>query len=264
MEPDSTDVSAVPVFVFGTDCPEFIHQSVTDAKGKEEKRRTGDFAVGAGRLHPVNLKWVLAAVAGLVLFCSGVVSGIWLVESRQQGGLQQTKSDEEREGFQFLVHNMAMNNGNITNSNPPNTLYSNYMNAGTNSYAEITDLYQLYGISGGREIEKIVYSRGTQGEQAARRTITEETVLEEFYRLTSGLVRCNTDTFFNKVIDVMSEQEIAAFHEECMLFEITGTNGLVFTYNIYPKSGWLYCAGTMSYYVLSQELLDWYEKNCGE
>lgn len=212
------------------------------------------------------LKWVLAAAACLLLFCGGIVSGLLLAENRQPGGLTQTKNDGEREGFQFLVHNMAMNNTNSTNSSPSETLYSNYVNTYMNSniaaesHTELTDLYQLYGITSGDEIEKVVCSKGNHVPNAV--TVTQEEALEEFYQLTTELERCSIHVFFNTVIDKMSNMEIAAFHEECRLLEITTTNGLVFTYSIYPRSGWLYSGGTMSYYVLSDELLDWYTEHC--
>ena len=215
-----------------------------------------------GKIQNPYLKWTLAAAACLVIFCSGMISGLWLAENRQQGGLTQTKHEEEKESFQFLVHNMAMNNASSTNVSPSDAVYSNYLNFSTKSCTEIADLYQLYGMTSGDEIEKIVYSKGNR--DAKTITITEEEARREFYQLTMGLERYSANQFFVKVIDKLSEKEIAAFHEECRILEVTTTNGLVFVYSIYPESEWLYCGGTMSYYALSEELLDWHETYCSE
>ena len=381
MEPDSADVSTVPVCVFGTDCEEFIHQPGTDAEGKEERRRAGNFAVGAGGLHSVSnyrgacnrgtgtdrihkrlvkgvtaggagllcqtllargeskvacckvsydsctdgtadvapekgtekisgrerscrmmgrtekceklyeaitelpdeliseaeeystekektvkkngyLKWVFAAAACLVLFCSGVVSGILLTESRQQGGLTQTKTDGEREGFQFLVNSMASNNRGSTQTKPAEDLFSNYMNVTIDNYTEIASLYKLYGITSGNRIEKIVYCAGNDASQMV--TVTDEEALWVFYEQTLGLHRYSEGDFFDNVISKMSKEEIADFHGDCRVLEIATTNGLVFTYSFYPKSGWLFCGSTMSFYVLGDEFLQWFQNYCEE
>ena len=226
---------------------------------KQKDDRKNRKAFGKDKIY--YLKRALAVAACLLLFCGGVVSGILLTESRQQGNRTQTKAEEEKDAFQFLVHNMAMNNSpGSTNSNSSEALMSNYMNYSINSsYTELADLYQLYGITSGTEIEKVVCGKGNNRDDAV--TITGKETVEEFFRLTSELERYTVNVFFDTVIDKMSTVEIAAFHEECMTLEITTTNGLVFTLSMYPKSGWLYSGGTMSYYVLSEELLDWYEKN---
>jgi hypothetical protein len=130
------------------------------------------------------------------------------------------------------------------------------------SYTEISDLYRLYGIMSGEAIEKIAYYRGSKDITETVAQITATETIKKFYQLTSSLVRCDADSFFDRVIDNMSEKEIAKFHEECMTLEITTKSGLVFAFSIYPRTGWLYCGGTMSYYALSDELLDWYEENC--
>lgn len=222
-------------------------------KADRENRKTS----GKNKIH--YLKWGLATAACLLLFCGGVVSGIILAENRQQGNMTQTKTEEEKEAFQFLVHNMAMSNANSINPSPSDVVYSNYLNVSVDSYTELVDLYELYGITSGDKIEKVVCGKGNNEDDAV--TITGEEAVEEFYRLTSGLERYPVNVFFDTVIDKLSNVEIAAFHEECMTMEITTTNGLVFALSMYPKSGWLYSGGTMSYYVLSEELLDWFEKN---
>ena len=170
-----------------------------------------------------------------------------------------TKTEEEKDAFQFLVHNMAVSNTNSINPSQSEIVYSNYLNVSVDSYTELVDLYQLYGITSGDEIEKVVCGKGNNKDDAV--TITGKEAVEAFYRVTSDLERYAVNVFFDKVIDKMSTVEITAFHEECMTLEITTTNGLVFTLSMYPKSGWLYSGGTMSYYVVSEELLDWYEKN---
>lgn len=225
-------------------------------KADRESRKTS----GKNKIH--YLKWGLATAACLLLFCGGVVSGIILAENRQQGNMTQTKTEEEKEAFQFLVHNMAMSNANSINPSLSDVVYSNYLNVSVDSYTELVDLYELYGITSGDKIEKVVCGKGNNEDDAV--TITGEEAVEEFYRLTASLTRCNVNDFFDKVIEKMSEKEIVNFHEECITLEITTSNGLVFAFSVYPGTGWLYCGGTMSYYALSEELLDWYEKNCSK
>ncbi len=229
-------------------------------KADRESRKTS----GKNKIH--YLKWGLAVAACLCVFGCGVLSGILISGGKEENPLEQTATSEERKSFQFLVHNMAMNNSaGSTNSNAPEALMSNYMNFSVgNSYTEIEDLYRLYGITSGDTIEKIVYYKGSKDISEAMSAVTNMAALEEFYRLTASLTRCNVNDFFDKVIEKMSEKEIVNFHEECITLEITTSNGLVFAFSVYPETGWLYCGGTMSYYALSEELLDWYEKNCSK
>ena len=208
------------------------------------------------------LKWIFAAAACLVLFCSGVVSGILLTESRQQGGLTQTKTDGEREGFQFLVNSMASNNGGSTQMKPTGDLFSNYMNVTIDNYTEIASLYQLYGITSGDRIEKVKYCTGNDASQMV--TVTDEEALRVFYEQTLGLHRYNEGDFYDNVISKMSKEEIAEFHGDCRVLEITTTNDFVFTYSLYPKSGWLFCGSTMSFYALTDGFLQWFQTYCEE
>ena len=165
-----------------------------------------EYAVPAKLPNPY-LKWALAVAACLVIFCGGMISGLLLAENRQQGGPTQAKREEEKESFQFLVHNMAMNNSSSTNFSPSDAVYSNYLNVSIDSYTELVDLYQLYGMTSGDEIEKIVYGKGSR--DLKKVTITEEEARRAFYQLTSGLVRYSANNFFSKVIDKMSEKEIS-------------------------------------------------------
>ena len=232
-------------------------------KDGRENRKTS----GKKKIH--YLKWGLAVAACLCVFGCGVLSGMLLAESREENPLKQTATNEERKGFQFLVQNMAVNFSNDdSQNNAKDILMSNYMNAylnvTTEGYKEISDLYRLYGITSGEKIEKIVCKPYQQSTQTQFYEITDASEIKEFYALSSLLARHDTDAFFRKVVDKMSVGERAAFHAECRFLEITTSDGLVFSFSIYPESGWLYSGGTMSYYALSEELLDWYEKNCSE
>ena len=255
---------------------EKLYEAITElpdeliAEAEEFLQEKEKSAAVTGRPAKKNsyFKWILAVAACLTLFCTGIVSGLWLAEGKETGELQQTKYEEEKQGFHFLVSNMAANNSNSIQMKPSNDgyfendLYSNYLNTVTDNYTEISSLYMLYGITSGDRIEKVVYCAGNEAAQTV--TITDKKNLQVFYELTLGLRRYSEGDFYDDVISKMSKEEIAKFHGDCRVLEITTTNGLVFTYSLYPKSGWLFCGSTMSFYVLGDEFLQWFQTYCEE
>lgn len=255
---------------------EKLYEAITElpdeliAEAEEFLKEKEKSAVVTGSLAKKKgyFRWILAAAACLALFCGGIVSGLWLAERKETGELQQTKYEEEKRGFHFLVTNMAANNSNSMLIKPVDDgyseydLYSNYINTVTDNYTEIASLYKLYKITSGDRIEKVVYCAGNEAAQTV--TVTDEAALREFYEQTLRLHRYSEGDFFDNVISKMSKKEIAEFHGDCRVIEITTTNGLVFTYSLYPKSGWLFCGSTMSFYVLNDEFLQWFQTYCEE
>ena len=136
-----------------------------------------------------------------------------------------------------------------------------------NAYSDLAEVYRFFDISDASDIASIAQTDWNRGKVTGVE-ITEPSKIEEFYTLTTDIIRfvsMDNDAFQSIVFDGIPEekQEEAhnAFADDLQVIRIKTKDGFHFYLEYYPNYGFLESGHAMAYHVVIPELKLWFETN---
>lgn len=151
------------------------------------------------------------------------------------------------------------------------TLFCNY-HVKSNESLPMKDAFEVYGIDDAADIVSITPAKGNGTWKASGKTITDRTVIADFFNEISMLPAFCFDDYHDIVFaDELKELEgtggdigTEAYTREAddkkdLIIETKG--GLRFAIWYFPSYGWIYISATMTHYQMSPEMAEWFENN---
>lgn len=142
-------------------------------------------------------------------------------------------------------------------------VFSNFITKDTDTAYEFSELFSIYGIHDSSDISAVYktdWSRASKG-----KTVTDQKQISILYTLLTNAQAYGNDSFqqmqFGRTEEEKQTQAHAEFsdelHEICMMTK----DGLKMYIGFYPESGWMNGYGSMSWYTMTDEMLNWYNEN---
>ena len=143
-------------------------------------------------------------------------------------------------------------------------IFCNFILITDDASVELSELYRMYGIESARDIASISETDWHRNKTAGK-TATDPSVIQEFFRITCSLESNSNREFQAEVFDGIPEEEQqnkhTAFADDCRSIRIETVSGLRFYIEVYPKFGWIYGTGTLSYFRITPDFSSWFEAN---
>lgn len=149
-------------------------------------------------------------------------------------------------------------------------LFCNYL-LETNESLPIQDAFEVYGIDEASDIVRITPVKNDNSWKADGKAITDSDIISEFFNKISNLPAFCFDDYHDLVFaDELKKLEgtggdIGSDAYACVADDrkdiiIETKDGLRFGINYYPSYGWIDVSKTMSYYQMSPEITEWFQK----
>lgn len=150
--------------------------------------------------------------------------------------------------------------------------FCNYL-VETNESLPIQIAFDVYGVDKASDIISIAPTKTDNTWKVTGKTITDSTIISEFYTEISKLTAYSFDEYHDMVYaDELQKAEDAgggdigaeaytAVADDYKEIVIETKDGLRFTIGYYPSYDWINVSKTMSYYQMSPEIKEWFEDN---
>ena len=139
-------------------------------------------------------------------------------------------------------------------------IFCNFILVTDDASVELSELYRIYGIKSADDIVSIA-EKDRNRNKIIGKAVTDPSAIQDFFRITSSLVPNSNSEFQAKVFDGIPEEEQqkkhTAFADDHHSIQIETSSGLKFYIYIYPKFGWIYGTGTLSYFQMTPEFSSW-------
>lgn len=143
----------------------------------------------------------------------------------------------------------------------------------TNEFLPIKNAFDVYGIEGAADIVSITPVKSDNSWKADGKVITDSTIISEFFNELSVLSAFCFDDYHDIVFaDELKEIEgenggdigteaytrVADDRKDII---VETKEGIRFNIEYYPSYGWISISATMTYYQMSPEITEWFERN---
>ena len=129
-----------------------------------------------------------------------------------------------------------------------------------NASVELGELYRVYDVQSADDIVSVTEVNWNRNKTVGK-TITDRTAIADFYDITCSLVPNSNSEFQSKMFDMIPEEEQQekhnSFANDLHVIRVETASGLRFYLEIFPSYEWMYGTGTLSYFQMSPELMNW-------
>lgn len=141
-------------------------------------------------------------------------------------------------------------------------IFCNFILISSDASIELSELYNAYGVFKPEDIVSVTETDWHRDKEKGK-SVTDRTDIEEFFTFTCSMSPQSSGEFQAEVFDGIPEDEQqkkhTAFADDCRMIRIETSSGLRFYIEVYPKFGWMYGPGTLSYFRMTPEFLDWFK-----